>query len=879
MNVKAKALTVVSGLILGLSGFSVLYGIRLHNEQIQDTILAEERTIDATVRDIERLSLALYQSRLANMVEEHPELVRAFAARDRERLYALSLPLFQRRQRENRFLHAWDFNLPDGTVFLRVQDPGAHGDDIGRTREMIQAVHERREAVAGFDVGRHGALYWVARPVSHEGTYVGATELGVSVDQLREALESRFETQVALTVRAAGWRKATLAGGGNRQYGDETLVASDDSRFARVPDEALFATADDRRVSIDGGDYVLHSCAVLHDYRGRPVGTLKVLQDITERLAHRREFIVGAALSSGLLLSLSFAVLYASFGTLIGRLENYAAENKQAREQIEKANDELELHVRQRTAELQGANHTLDEQRRFLGTVLESLTHPFYVVDVANYRILLANKAANPEGRPMAGLTCHALTHGRAAPCSGEEHPCALQEVTRTERPAVLEHVHGVGGGATRIFQIYAYPVFDDDGAVAQVIEYCVDVTAAREAANARAGLERQLRQAQKMEAIGALAGGIAHDFNNILAAIFGHADLIRYALPPGSKHLPDVEGILRAGSRARDLVHQILAFSRQGEEERRPLLAAPVIKEALKLLRASLPATVEIRESIQPCSPILSDPTQVHQIVMNLCTNAFHALRGKEAGVIGVSLSPLAIGEEDRRAEFGLLVPGRYVKLEVSDTGCGMDGATLERIFDPYFTTKPKGEGTGLGLAVVHGIVKSHGGHVSVYSEPGVGTTFKVYFPECEPPPDRRGLVGPDDIIPAVEPLPGGSERILLVDDEPQLVEVVRAMLGSLGYRVEAHTDAEAALRAFTRDPQAHDLLLTDMTMPGMTGAQLACRVLELRPGFPIVLSTGFSEIMDGERARKIGVREFIMKPILKADLAAAVRRALARG
>ncbi len=880
MNVKAKALFIVTCLILLLSGLFLSYGIKLHNEHIDGALAAQERGMDATVRDFEKYFYAPYQFRLGNMVEEHPELTRAFVDRDRERLLEQTRPLYKRRQAENPFLHAWHFILPDGRVFLRVEEPDAHGDDVALTREMVRAVITRQEPVAGFDIGRHGAMYWVARPVYHQGQFVGVTELGIPAEQVKAALEARFGTDAALAVKTSDWVKARMVGSGFHRRGEQVLIVPENSRYRKLPEGMELPAGRDQRLSLGRNEYVLHACAELVDFRGRPIGRLLVMQDITEEVAHRREFIVAALFASGLLLALSFAVLYASFDTLIGRLERSAAETRAAKEEVERSRDALDLRVRERTSELQTANRTLEEQRTFLGTVLESLTHPFYVIDAATYRILLANKAANPAGGETAGLTCHAMTHGNAAPCVGADHPCALQEVKRTGKPIVLEHQHRVGE-ERRVFQIFAYPVLDAAGAVAQVIEYCIDVTEARESAKLQAGLERQLRRAQKMEAIGTLAGGIAHDFNNILAAIIGHAELIRYDLPPSSKYRQSIEGVLRAGSRARDLVQQILAFSRQTEQERRPLLVQPIVKEALKLLRASIPASVEIRESIQPCAAILSDPILIHQIVMNLCTNAFHAMREKGAGVLGVSLAPITIGEGDQRAEFGLLAPGRYVKLEVSDTGCGMDSATVERIFEPYFTTKPVGEGTGLGLAVVHGIVKSHGGHVSVYSELGIGSTFKVYFPECEPR-GEKGPAGPaggaGGAVPAPEALPGGAERILLVDDERELVEVVQAMLQSLGYRVEVHTDVFKALEAFTRDPAAYDLLITDMTMPEMTGDRLARRVLELKPGFPIVLCTGFSEIIDGERARKIGVREFIMKPILKAELAASVRKALDR-
>jgi PAS domain S-box-containing protein len=384
-----------------------------------------------------------------------------------------------------------------------------------------------------------------------------------------------------------------------------------------------------------------------------------------------------------------------------------------------------------------------------------------------------------------------------------------------------------------------------------------------------RKRLEKELRQAQKMEAIGTLAGGIAHDFNNILAAILGYGEMALEEVPPGSLARHDLEQVMDAGRRASALVQQILAFSRQGEVEFIPVQIQHVIKEALRLLRASLPASIEIKTAIDNQCPVVNaDPTQIHQVLMNLCTNAKQAM-GHGGGVLTVSLGqvtlPLAQGPE-----LGL-EPGPYLELLVSDTGSGMDEAVKARIFDPFFSTKPPGQGTGLGLSVVHGIVKGHGGLIMVESGPGQGAVFRIYLPVSR----REPAFEP----PAPAVLSRGTERIMVVDDEELLAEIIQRSLAKLGYQVTKFTDSCAALAAWRRQSEAYDLIITDMTMPQMSGADLARQILAERPQTPLIICTGFSEVIDEAQAKALGVREFILKPVVSDELARVVRKVLDHG
>jgi PAS domain S-box-containing protein len=397
-----------------------------------------------------------------------------------------------------------------------------------------------------------------------------------------------------------------------------------------------------------------------------------------------------------------------------------------------------------------------------------------------------------------------------------------------------------------------------------------LDITERKRAEAERLGLEERLRQAQKMEAIGTLAGGIAHDFNNILAAIIGFGELAKMESAANSEAAASISEILKASFRARDLVRQILTFSRQAEAEFSPLAIHLIVKEAVKLLRASLPSTILVRQDISGQALILGDPTQVHQVVMNLCTNAYHAMR-ERGGDLDVSLSEVEV-DGSIQLELKELEPGRYVKLSVRDTGHGIEPALMHRIFDPYFTTKEKTKGTGLGLAVVHGIVKSHRGTITVSSRPGEGTVFDVYFPIVV---ETGGMPQPEKEPAAA----GGLERILYVDDEPAIVALGKRLLGSLGYDVVTSTHAAEALELFRSNPDRFDLVITDMTMPGMTGDRLAEEMMRIRSELPVIVCTGFNELLSTERAHEVGFRALLMKPFLRNEIAKVIRDVLDRG
>ncbi|MBC2695965.1 MAG: response regulator [Desulfobacteraceae bacterium] len=382
--------------------------------------------------------------------------------------------------------------------------------------------------------------------------------------------------------------------------------------------------------------------------------------------------------------------------------------------------------------------------------------------------------------------------------------------------------------------------------------------------------LEEHLRYTKKMEAIGTLAGGIAHDFNNILAAIMGYTELASLNSSDSDSLKSDLDEIIKASNRAKDLTKQILLFSRQTEQKQKPIKIEIIVKEVLKMMRASLPTTIEIRQNIKTgLDPILSDPTEIHRVLMNLCTNAAHAMQ-KKGGVLEVTLSDIELDKKTAAQNLDLN-PGQYQMLTINDTGHGMDSSVIERIFDPFFTTKKYGEGTGMGLAMTHGILKSCGGTITLNSEVGKGTTFKVFFSAIK---SEITVESKQD-----EQIPHGKERILLVDDEAALVSAGKQLLESLGYKVIAKTNSVEALETFKEQPNNFDIVITDMTMPKMTGENLSKKILAIRPDMPIIICTGFSEVISEKKAKAIGIREFIMKPILRKDIAKIIRVVLNNG
>jgi PAS domain S-box-containing protein len=509
----------------------------------------------------------------------------------------------------------------------------------------------------------------------------------------------------------------------------------------------------------------------------------------------------------------------------------------------------------------------LRQVNALLFSIVENIPDMLFLKDAKEFHYLRVNKAGEDllgySRKELAGKNDYDLFPKDQADFFTRNDREVLQNKEVLDIPEECMQTRHKGG---RVLHTKKVPIFDKKGNAQYILGISEDITEIKRAEQERKELTAQLFQAQKLESIGNLASGIAHDFNNILTSIIGFTEIALGNVEKSSNIEDCLQEVYKAAKRAKDLVKQILTFARQSDEDFKPIQAKPIIKEAISFLRSSIPATIEINQHIKSDASIMGSPTQLHQVIMNLCTNAADAMK-EDGGTVEVVLEDVRIDQGD--AVPGLeLNPGDYLKLTVSDTGSGIPPEVMESIFEPYFTTKKPGEGTGLGLSLVHGIVENHGGKIEANSKPGKGSVFSIYLPTLK-----------KDVVYSPykpEPLPTGSERILFIDDEWSIVKMGSQLLETLGYSVTPKTSCIEALELFRSRPHDFDLVVTDMTMPNMTGDKLAAELMEIRADIPVILFTGYNKKISNEIAAKVGIKAFAYKPIAKADLAKTVRTVL---
>jgi len=580
-------------------------------------------------------------------------------------------------------------------------------------------------------------------------------------------------------------------------------------------------------------------------------------------------FILGTILL--LTLAGSIAIVFIIVRQIVQPLESIAKTagdisrgdySKKAAPQKIKELQELSNAFNSMTGRLHETIENLEGQINFVQNIFESLTHPLYVVDAQNYTVKMANSASN-FGLLTSDSKCHMLTHKSDTPCGGLNHPCIIEEIKKTKEPVMMQHIHCDHENDTeRIFEVYGYPIFDDKGEIVQVIEYNIDITEKK-------GLEDQLRQAQKLEAIGSLASGVAHDFNNLLTTILGYGELGLIKLAKDDPLREKIEAIYEAGLKASALTRQLLAFSRKQVLEMQVLNLNTLLENLTKMLTRMIGENIEIRMNLDPSSGnIKADPGQIEQIVMNLAINARDAM--PDGGTITIETQKTALDEE--YCKFHAEVkPGTYVALYVTDGGIGMPPEVMEKIFDPFYTTKEKGAGTGLGLSTVYGIVKQHNGHIYVYSEMGSGTTFKIYFPTVAKAAEEKSRK-------SFPPMEKGVETILLADDEASIRKLIRDTLEPLGYKIIEASNGKEALEIFRQNELTIDLLLTDVIMPQMTGKQLGKVLRDEKPGLKILYMSGYTDNVIANQGVLDDNVNFINKPLIPSLLTKKIREVLGR-
>ena len=501
----------------------------------------------------------------------------------------------------------------------------------------------------------------------------------------------------------------------------------------------------------------------------------------------------------------------------------------------------------------------LEFQNQQMKTILEGIPFGYLYMEASSGRIVQSNITAKKIIKNMPVKNIHEFMRCAAYHMDGrqfEPSDYPVAHVLSTGEPIIRKKIYYPGTKETEIFIVNsAYPIHNDKRKIIGVVSLFEDITSGFNSKKEQEELKEQLYHSQKKEAIGTLAGGVAHDFNNILSGMLGYAQLTKMHIGNIDKANRNTDQMIKSIYRAADLVQQILTFSRQTEHEKRPLKISLVVKEVLRLLRASLPSTIKIEKEISDSSSVIADSTKVHQIVMNLCTNAYHAMH-ENGGILTVRLNQTKFSKPTI-VRGRKILPGIYAKLEIEDTGHGMNSDIIDRIFEPYFTTKKIGKGTGLGLSIVNGIVEDHNGYIDVSSKPNQGTCVDIFFPVVEKNIDSGPLITKE------EPILIGEECIMLVDDDETILESGRELLEECGYKVSCFPDGAQAFLAFENDPQKFDLVITDMTMPHMTGYELSSKILNIRPELYIFLCTGYSENFSEDEAIKLGIFKFVEKPV----------------
>jgi DNA-binding response OmpR family regulator/signal transduction histidine kinase len=652
------------------------------------------------------------------------------------------------------------------------------------------------------------------------------------------------------------------------KHGYDVLIATDgrkalDRAAAERPDLILL---DILMPGMDGYE----TCRRLREQpetRNLPVIFLSALTETHDKIAG---FELGAV---------DFVTKPIDFPELLARIRTHLTLHDLRRE-LREMNRTLEDKVRERTRDLSASNQALvaeiEERRRTEAQLRENkerLKEAQRIARVGHWeRDHVAGTLAwsdetfrifcvDPEDGPS-----YRTYLDRIHPDDRERVQTEYEEAVRNRKTFDTTFRMVRRDGAVKHLHERCRTDYDAEGRPLRSIGTCQDITERVQMEEENRLLNMRLQQAQKLEAVGTLAGGIAHDFNNILAAIIGYTEISKIRHAQGGNVIGSLDSVLSASVRARNLVRHILTFSRQVDTEMQPVSVRPIVKECLAFLKASTPANIELRSSIETATgDVLGDPTQIHQITMNLCTNAVHAMKGR-GGVLDVRLDEITLDENGRQPTGP--ENGDYLRLTVSDSGCGIPEEISGRIFDPFFTTKPRGEGTGMGLSILHGIVQKMGGGVSVSSDVGAGSTFEVLLPKYTGGGGDGEAGGPT--------IQTGTGRILFVDDEADIVQLSREMLKNFGYEVVTATDGESALRLFSETPDAFDLVMTDLNMPGMSGLALSKQILAIRPGTPVLLCTGFSDDLRPEDIEKAGIRKMIQKPLIAGELSMAIHDAL---
>ncbi len=882
MDIYKKTIFIISLIIIFLACFFLVQGLTNYHDQLRFRSDRDKRRIFSDIKAIEDIVLTPYTQRIKGLLTTHPEIIQALAEQDRQSLYRLTLPVFNALRDENPFFQIMHFHLPGGNLFMDMYHPEERQERIHAQRPILHAVEREKRQKTGFEIGYYGALWRVVQPIFYRDRFVGSIEFGINAEQLIETLRNNFDLSATLYFMSSRWKNAEGITRPFVRHGSFIVLAQPGSLFERaVP--VFHSPKEEIKIKIGKRRYLASAMPILLNYQGNTIGGLIVLEDITDWIKAADRFLARSVAITVLVLFVSFLVLFLVFHGLIIRLEDYKKGQVDLIRKLEENKHNLELKVQERTRMLLEANERLEKEVRehkeakeailrhelFLESVFNGIQDEILVLDLdliiqaGNQSFYRQNRLFNLPGPNR----CFEVFFSRSEPCDG--CPALMAISTCSLQRAEVERQDHTGN--TKYLEVFAYPIFDEKKTVTGVVEFLRDVTDKKKTKEEKERIQDQLIHAQKMEAVGTLAGGVAHDFNNMLTAIQGFAELSLMQVTPADPIYRNLKQIHRTSLRAADVVRQLLLFSRRQPMRHEPVDMNKIVEGMKRMLERLIGEDVSIETRLSD-KPVLveGDRGNLEQVIMNLALNARDAM--EEGGKIIISTSLVTIGRKYCE-RYPYASQGSFVRLAVEDTGKGMSPEVIEHIFEPFFTTKGQGKGTGLGLAVVYGIVKEHQGWINCNSSEGKGTTFEVLLPALS-----RGAsseVKNDDVTCSFR---GKGQRILILEDDDAVRHMAATVLKDAGYHVfEAKTVGEA-FTLFEGHKDDLDLLFSDVVLPDGNGLSLVERILQVRPHMPVIMASGYTD--DRSLWKDINARKltFLHKPYKLKELLKSVNEELTR-
>lgn len=835
MSEKNKAISVVSLVLLVLSVALLYQGVSYFNKALDQSIDLAEETLNSTITTIQELSFTPYESRVKSLLHSNAKIIEAFAERDRELLYQLTLSKYKALQKENKYFSVMQFHLPDSTTFLRAHQPCFYGDKLATVRPMIDRAHRNKTMLTGYEIGSHGVFYRIIQPVFFQKKYIGALELGIDFQSVLAAIALRTNAMTSFYCLHEDFEKVVHIKQNEKiNLGSYTLLAQGDSVFAKLPSDFMLA-AEKQRIVIDGKTLIFHCHPVLKNYLGEFIGGLVVVQDISTLVSEKKFFLLKASLFTSFLFILSICILYFTFGEVVGRLVE--AEKKASNA---KSNWEL---------------------------TFDAVPDMIYILD-AQHRIVRTNKATittlNKSFDELIGRRCCEIIHG----CE-DESTCLHRNVDNKYELQTQEYFDK---RLKRHYMMTIAPIWKSNGELFGSVHVIRDVTDQKKTEEERVLVEEKLHKAKRMEAIGLMAGGVAHDLNNILSGVVSYPELLLLRLSKEEKMYKSILAIQDSGKRAAAVVSDLLTVAKGVATVKEVASLNDLIESYLEStecnkLQSSHPQlTIETNLSKNLWN-IRCSPVHIQKVVMNLISNAAESI--ESTGNVVVSTVNQKV--ESSKVVSSLLDAGEYVVLTIQDSGTGIAPHDLSRIFEPFYTKKVLGRsGTGLGLAVVWNTVQDHNAHINVVSDDN-GTLFTLYFN-----PYREEIEQHTDEVSLTSLK--GSGTVLVVDDEQQQREIALQMLTLLGYSVKTVSSGEEAFE-FCQKMRV-DIIILDMLMaPGMNGLETYQKIVELYPSQKAIIASGFAENRDVVDSKALGVGSFIKKPYSLNQLGRAIKKVLSAG